>query len=101
MRARWLSTACMSKYHSVLSLEASCVGSSSKIVRTVSVNHPFSALLSCASLNVEVSTALSFDTGGAGGRPGFLRVKSCLTTGGRCFTTMVNGPDGLYVSCHL
>lgn len=60
-------------------------------VLTVSVSHPVSAFLVLASSNVDRRTALSLDTGVAGGRFGFLRVSRCLTTGGRCLTTMAKG----------
>ena len=87
MRGHWLLTACMSG--AAVSMRVIVVLVDECDVHTVKVSHPFSTFLSCASLNVEGSTELNLATGGAGGNPGLLRVKSCLTAGGRCFTTIV------------
>ena len=59
------------------------------VVLTVNVSHPVSTFLFLASSNVDRRTALSLDTGGAGGSPGFRSVSRCLMAGGNVLTTIV------------
>lgn len=62
---------------------------------TVNVNHPFSARLRFASSKVVLKTALNLPMEGLVGRFGFLSVRSCFTTGGRCLTDMVVVSEGI------
>ena len=89
MKASSLSITCMStRFFSVCLQSSQGVGGDNAKL-TVNVIHPFSARFSFASSSVLLNTEFRLPTGGGVGRPGFLSVRSCLTTGGRCLTDML------------